>query len=46
MKFHFYGQPVFTGLPKNTTVEDLKALARFNRILKNYAKMERYKRTH
>lgn len=46
MKFHFYGQRDFIELPKNTTVEDLKALAHFNRILKNYAKLGRYKRTH
>lgn len=39
MKFHFYGQPTFTELPKSTTIQDLRELARFNRIIKNYAKM-------
>jgi len=40
MKFHFYGQPTFTELPKSTTIQDLRGLARFNRIMKNYAKMK------
>lgn len=39
MKFHFYGQPDFVDLSKNTTVEDLKSLTFFNKIIKNYAKL-------
>ena len=39
MKFHFYGQPSFTNLPKGTTTQDLRSLAHFNRIMKNYAKL-------
>ena len=39
MKFHIYGQPTFVKLPKGTTVQDLRTLAHFNRIVKNYAKM-------
>ena len=39
MKIHFYGQPDYVDLPKNTTVEDLKSLTFFNKIIKNYAKL-------
>ena len=39
MKFHIYGQPYLINLPKGSTVEDLKSLAYFNRIIKNYLKM-------
>lgn len=39
MKFHLYGQPFFIKLPKNTTIQDLRALTHFNKIIKNYAKM-------
>lgn len=39
MKFHLYGQSTFVKLPKGTTVQDLRELAHFNRIIKNYAKM-------
>ena len=39
MKFHIYGQPTFVKLPKWTTIQDLRALAHFNRIIKNYVKM-------
>lgn len=46
MKFHFYGQPRFSELPKNTTIEDLRVLAWFNRIIKNYLKMDRIEREH
>lgn len=45
MKFHFYGQPSFTNLPKGTTTQDLRTLARFNRIMKNYAKLCRIEKT-
>lgn len=41
MKFHFYGQPYFIELPKGTTVEDLKTLAWFNKIIKNKLKMDK-----
>ena len=41
MKFHIYGQPGLVDLPDSTTVEDLRSLASFNRIIKNYTKMER-----
>lgn len=46
MKFHLYGKPTFVELPKGTTVQDLRALAYFNRIIKNYEKMCRIERTH
>ena len=41
MKFHIYGQQGLVDLPDSTTVEDLRSLASFNRIIKNYTKMER-----
>ena len=41
MKFHFYGQKVLTDLPDDTTIQDLRVLAWFNRIIKNRLKMER-----
>lgn len=45
MKFHFYGQPSFTNLPKGTTTQDLRTLARFNRIMKNYAMLCKLEKT-
>lgn len=39
MKFHIYGQPTFVQLPKWTTIQDLRALAHLNCIIKNYVKM-------
>ena len=44
MKFHFYGQKVLTDLPDDTTIQDLRVLMRFNRIIKNVFKMERIER--
>jgi len=41
MKFHIYGQSGLVDLPDSTTAEDLRSLASFNRIIKNYTKMER-----
>ena len=41
MKFHIYGQPGLVDLPDSTTVEDLRSLASFNRVIKNYLMMER-----
>lgn len=41
MKFHIYGQTGFVKLPKTTTVQDLRTLARFNGIIKNYLKNKR-----
>lgn len=41
MKFHPYGQPCLVELPKGTTVQDLKTLAHFNRIIRNYLKMRK-----
>lgn len=41
MKFHIYGQRGLVDLPDNTTVEDLRYLASFNRIIKNYLKMKK-----
>ena len=41
MKFHLYKQPTFVKLPKGATVQDLRTLAHFNRIIKNYEKMKR-----
>lgn len=39
MKFHPYGQPYLVELPKGATVQDLKSLAHFNRIIRNYLLM-------
>ena len=39
MKFHPYGQPYLVELPKGTTAKDLKHLAHFNRIIRNYLLM-------
>lgn len=39
MKFHFYGQKGLINLPNGTTVEDLKSLASFNCIIRNYLKI-------
>lgn len=41
MKFHIYGQPSFVRLPKSATVRDLRALSHFNRVIRNYLKMDR-----
>lgn len=41
MRFHLYGQPGLVDLPDSTTVEDLRSLASFNRIIKNYLKMKK-----
>lgn len=41
MKFHFYGQRDFVELSENTTIGDLQSLAFFNRVIKNYLKMDR-----
>lgn len=41
MKWHPYGQPYLVELPKDATVQDLKSLAHFNRIIKNYLKMRK-----
>lgn len=45
MKFHIYGQTGFVKLPKTTTVQDLRTLARFNGIIKNYLKMKKIEKT-
>lgn len=39
MRFHLYGQKSSVKLPKGTTTQDLRTLAYFNRIIKNYLKM-------
>ena len=39
MRFHLYGQESFVKLPKDTTIQDLRTLAYFNRIIKYYLKM-------
>lgn len=39
MKFHFYAQKGLVNLPKGTTVQDLKSLASFNCIIRNYLKI-------
>ena len=41
MKFHLFGQRQMVKLPKLTTVQDLRTLAQFNRIIRNYLKMEK-----
>ena len=41
MNFHVFGQKGVIKLPEKTNVQDLKTLASFNRIIKNYIKMEK-----
>lgn len=41
MKFHIYGQKDFVELPENITIGDLQSLAFFNKIIKNYLKMNK-----
>ena len=41
MKFHIFGQPGLIKLPKKTTVKDLKSLAYFNGVIRNYLKMKK-----
>lgn len=41
MKFHFYGQKDFVELPENTTIGDLQSLAFFNRVIRNYLKIDK-----
>lgn len=41
MRFHIYGQPGFMELPKTITTQDLQNLAWFNRIIRNYLKMQK-----
>lgn len=40
MKFHPYGASGLVTLPKDATTQDLRTLAWFNRIVKNYIKMQ------
>ena len=40
MNFHIYGQLGVVKLPPGATVSDLKSLAYFNRIIRNYQKMK------
>lgn len=44
MKFHFFGQSKLIELPNTTTIQDLRALAWFNRVIKNYLMMQRIKK--
>lgn len=41
MKIHLYGQKGLVSRPENSTVKDLRQIARFNRIIKNYLKMKK-----
>lgn len=43
MKFHLYGTKGFVKLPKGTNTGDLRTLAHFNKIIKNYLKMKTIK---
>lgn len=43
MKFHIYGQKSFVDLPSSTTVQDLRSLAAFNRLIRNYLMMLKIK---
>lgn len=45
MKFHLYGQKGLTELPSGTTAQDLRSLAHFNRVIKNYLKMRKIEKT-
>ena len=40
MKFHPYGASGLVKLPNDATTQDLRTLAWFNRIVKNYIKMQ------
>ena len=39
MKFHVYGQKSFVDLRSSTTIQDLRSLAAFNRLIRNYLMM-------
>lgn len=41
MKFHIYGQKGFVELPENTTISDLQSFTFFNRVIKNYLKIDK-----
>lgn len=41
MKFYFYGQKDFVELSENTTIGDLQSLAFFNRVIRNYLKIDK-----
>ncbi len=41
MKTYLFGRPTEVRMPKDLTVQDLKALTKFKRIIKGYLKMER-----
>ena len=41
MKFHFYGQKDFVELPENTNIGDLQSLVFFNRVIRNYLKIDK-----
>lgn len=41
MKFHFYGQRDFAELLESTTVGDLQSLTFFNRVSRNYFKIDK-----
>ena len=43
MKFHPYGQKSLVDLPEDACVKDLRNIAHFNRIIKNYTKMNKIK---
>ena len=45
MKFHLYEQKGLTELPSGATVRDLRSLAHFNRVIKNYLKMRKIEKT-
>lgn len=45
LKFHPYGQGSLVALPKGSTVQDLKSLAFFNRVIRNYLKMLKIQNT-
>ena len=44
MKFHIYGQRSFIDLPSSTTIQDLRSLAAFNRLIRNYLMMLKLKK--
>ena len=45
MIYHPYGCPFVVKLPDNTTTQDLRALAAFNAIMRNYLLMNRLQKT-
>ena len=46
MKFHPYGQRTLVKLPHGTSVQDLRSLSHFNKIIRNYLMMCRIEKNN